>query len=238
MSTFEGLRLAIGTPTYSALIQADFVGSLVETQRVLGAAGAAAFEFLTISGTILPAVRAQLLAAALDCGASHLLCVDADVGWVPADVLRLVAHGQDVVSGVYETRGVDDTGRSMHAIAHPRAARDAPGLLEVDACGFGFVLLSRACIERMRDAWGLYQAFAYVTGRDGLQGEDYSFCARWRGLGGKVYADPVPRLRHYGQAVADMTWQEAHRRGRPRAAWPIAAITPPENTPTTHLIQG
>lgn len=228
MSTFEGLRLAIGTPTYNGTVQGDFTGSLVETQRVLGAAGAAGFEFLIISGTILPSVRADVLAAALDCGASHLLCVDADIGWHAPDVLRLVAHGQDMVTGVYETRGADESGRSRHCIAHPRAARDAPGLLEVDACGFGFVLLSRRCMERMRDAWGLYQSFAYVmTGELGLQGEDYGFCARWRGLGGKVYADPVPRLRHHGRAVFNMTWQEAQQRGRPRASRPIPAIAPP-----------
>jgi hypothetical protein len=84
---------------------------------------------------------------------------------------------------------------------------DAPQqfqLAEVDYMGFGFMLLSRACLARMTEAYreqllykdkfmgsradvvALFQLMIKPETRD-LLSEDYAFCQRWRDIGGKVY---------------------------------------------------
>lgn len=75
---------------------------------------------------------------------------------------------------------------------------------EVDALGFGFMLLSRKCCEQMTEAYR--EELIFKDSQDGVRSdvvalfmliidpetrvllsEDYSFCYRWRKLGGKVY---------------------------------------------------
>jgi len=101
------------------------------------------------------------------------------------------------------------------------------GCTEVDAMAFGFTLTSRACLEQMWKAYAgtlsfgdvvddrlywtvaLFQlllpqqsaAAPYAVGP--LLSEDYSFCQRWRDIGGKVqmYVGAGSPLHHVGSHV-------------------------------------
>jgi hypothetical protein len=88
----------------------------------------------------------------------------------------------------------------------PLDAIDDRGCFDVRACGFGFTLTSRACLETLsRDPdtewyWDLPrpvqcpnlfgQLYDELVGKTVLLSEDYSFCKRLRDAGGtvKVYA--------------------------------------------------
>jgi hypothetical protein len=81
----------------------------------------------------------------------------------------------------------------------------------MEGVGFGFVRLTRACVERMSEVaehhfqdpinkdvhcpW-LFE-FAHDNGQ--RKSEDYIFCKRWRDIGGKVYLDPSLTLDHTGK---------------------------------------
>ena len=39
--------------------------------------------------------------------------------------------------------------------------------------------------------------------------EDYAFCHRWRGCGGKVWLDLVSSISHEGHACSNPTWRGA-----------------------------
>jgi hypothetical protein len=74
-------------------------------------------------------------------------------------------------------------------------------------------------LERMRDhhpeskfsfrecpggvAWDLFEAY-WETDENGLRhkyGEDYSFCKRWRDMGGRVWVDPTISMGHLGTKI-------------------------------------
>lgn len=82
------------------------------------------------------------------------------------------------------------------------------GLCEVNGVGFGFVLLRRDCLEMMRPHAPVYDSgilkkeargFFQPT-KDGAKSlsEDFSFCHRWRQVGGKVLAYTNADIQHIG----------------------------------------
>jgi hypothetical protein len=114
-------------------------------------------------------------------------------------------------------RGSDGTGGGRFQLA------------EVDYMGFGFMLLSRRCVEAMTERYreelwyrdkmmgvrmdivALFQLMIKPGTRE-LLSEDYAFCERWRAMGGKVYCatDPASHVGghlfrgHQHQVVAEV----------------------------------
>lgn len=215
------MKLLIATPTHSGQVGMDYTIAVARTLVELHQHGIAA-DLMLHQGSILPHSRNTLAAAALELDCSHLLFIDSDMGWEPPAVRQLLAHGVDLVGGIYQTRV---TG-GAYCLANPRRS-DRPNLLEVDALGCGFFLIARPVLERLTEAWGRHHLFAFAVDGNGVVGEDFTFCGKARGLGFKVYADPLIRLRHHGQAVFDMTWAEAHQQGRPVAGRSMPMILPP-----------
>ena len=144
---------------------------------------------------------------------SHVLWWDDDV--YPEDVKiveRMLNAFEDVIAAPYVNK--DPPVHWMHQGA---SSLDGRGLLEVTETGFGFVLTSRACLERMSKASSTIHDRAapqphlvanlfgmlYDKSPEGLLllSEDLSFCRRWRELGGKIWVDGRPGnvLRHVGR---------------------------------------
>jgi len=85
--------------------------------------------------------------------------------------------------------------------------------------GCGFMMLRRSCIERMIFAYPQTKyklAHVYTTSKERSENlyalfdciiepetniylsEDFTFCRRWRDIGGKIWLDPKSRLAHHG----------------------------------------
>lgn len=133
---------------------------------------------------------------------SHVLWWDDDQ-W-PEDrtiVSEMLATGADVIGAPYTNK------KLPLKWVHQELSGQEPsgGLLEVRYLGFGFTMTSRACLERMMLAARIYtdhpherrvgnmfgQLYESPEGStdpadDGLLSEDYSFCKRWREMGGRV----------------------------------------------------
>lgn len=93
-------------------------------------------------------------------------------------------------------------------------------LVPVDAIGLGLTLLSRECLEKMEKAYAETLTFLddapgegyaptvalfqlIINEKQQLLSEDYSFCKRWRDLGGQVlmYVGPGAPIDHVGGHV-------------------------------------
>lgn len=169
-----------------------------------------------VRGSRLPASRDRICADFLLGDDSHLLCVDADIAWSADDAERLLALEVDFAFGYYAGKAPD-----APLMCSPAIGRAVVGGVEVhehDACGAGFVLLSRSCVEQLTEAHradtytdptgarlvALWQTFGVVSRPDGTlvaEGEDFAFCRRWRALGGRIFGHPGVVLGHVGQHV-------------------------------------
>lgn len=171
------------------------------------------FGLMTIPHeSLLPRARNSCIEAFLEkTEYSHLLFVDADMEFTGDDVVRLLAAEQDLVAAV----GVRKREGKISFCLNGREIKQSheTGLVAVDEVGTGFMMLSRACVEKMIAA---YPDLKYTDRTGGQQhlllfdtkmeegyywSEDYVFCRRWRAIGGSVYVDPMIGLGHVGEKV-------------------------------------
>ena len=141
---------------------------------------------------------------------THILWIDDDN--FPEDIAdgvrvvrEMIGMGEGIVAAPYTNKR--QPLRWTHQGIHGEDV-DERGLLAVRCVGFGFTLTSRECLQRMADChetepaageyWDLpnehkiANVFGQVydldeKGREFLASEDYSFCKRWRLIGGDVF---------------------------------------------------
>jgi hypothetical protein len=144
---------------------------------------------------------------------THLMFVDADIGFEPEEIVKLALADKDVVGGLYPKKSLPI---SYVVNKVPNSIKEG-NLVEVANLGTGFMLIKRGVIEEMikqyphlhyKDAIGLdpkydqmkYAFFDTEIDSNTLEylSEDYNFCKRWREMGGKIWADLSISLRHMG----------------------------------------
>jgi len=128
------------------------------------------FSFLTVAYAEIAESRNYLLTHWFDkTDASHILFIDADMGFEPDLIVEMVALNKPVVGVIYPRRTVNldriaelaargETSKRAIAKSHQYIFRPRPrgskpksqnGFLEVDGCGTGIMLVQRSCIETM-----------------------------------------------------------------------------------------
>lgn len=212
------MKLCIATPVLGRP-EADFSESLAFLLATLARDGVP-FDRVVVQGDSLVHRARNALAhrfLAGDC--THMLMVDSDMVFRPADVLALVEAGVDVVGGVC-ARKVIGSGPVIHPLDGGEVRED--GLVEVARVGTGFLLVAREVLAALAKAYPddvyvaqhgdaghegeLVHAFfqAPLVGRE-LVSEDFFFCDRLRGVGGRVWAHAGVRPGHIGSHTYGVT---------------------------------
>jgi len=157
----------IATPAYGEIFYAPYVQSVLALTRL---AHREKWDFLfeSISYAEVSEARNYLVTRFFDkTDATHLLFIDADMGFPARLVADMVAFGKPVVGVIAPKRQIDlkrvaelarsepDTGRAI-AKAHEFVVRKLPlaapahgGFIEVETCGAGILLIERGCIAEM-----------------------------------------------------------------------------------------
>ena len=163
-------KLAILTPMYGGTCSANYCVSVTDLARVLSLAGIA-FDFFTLSNESLVQRARNVLfnQARRDPETTHILMVDADIGFDPQDVIRLLALQVDFVCGAYSRKsiewerirtaaraGVGDLGahasstfvHGLEGLVELGQVRDQQ-LVEIKRAGTGFMLLRASVLDQM-----------------------------------------------------------------------------------------
>lgn len=212
---FSKLRLLIATPCGNHRLHQTYVKSLLETVITLRQMGATV-AWSEISGSAnLPNARAILMGRFLASDYTHMLQVDDDMGWTVGDVIKMLSHKRDFIAGagiLQGNRGFAATSMDEFGNAVPFELEMPSGLLSMTSVGGAFVLVTKACMQKMAEAykeleftpirglrcWGVYHPD--IAGKLDI-GEDYIFCKRWKAVGGKVWVMPSVRLSHAGETL-------------------------------------
>ena len=155
---------------------------------------------------------------------THLMFIDADIGWEPWHLLLLLHHDKDVIGGMYPLKGLP-VKWCVNGI-EGGLEEDMGRVQEVSKTGTGFMCIKRHVFEKLVDHpatipfindIGLpeelnkdMRTFFDTDVREGrYYSEDWTFCENWRDLGGKVWIDKRVLLKHTGTYTYDHVGQEA-----------------------------
>jgi hypothetical protein len=153
---------------------------------------------------------------------THLMFIDADIGWEPWHLLVMLNRDVDVIGGLYPMKSLP----VKWCVNGFEGAEEGPdGLQEVSKTGTGFMLIKRHVFEKL-DAHPATRPFINDIGlpaelnpymktyfdtavrENRYYSEDWTFCENWRDLGGKVWVDKRVLLKHTGTYVFDYAAQE------------------------------
>lgn len=213
-------KVFVALPCYSGSLEVLTYKSLTHDLFRIALGGTEMRIFDEIGHADIYLLRAQLVASFLaDPDATDFVMIDSDVGWEPGGLMKLLSHDVDLVAGAYPKRQEPLQFMFRSAMDDGQALMGDPatGLIEVWGMPGGFMRCSRAMLEKMVEHYKDLEAVdrtipggkvtrifdPYWIDAPGGNGrmvlsEDYSFCQRWRDLGGKVYMDASISLAHIG----------------------------------------
>ena len=207
--------IVIATPSLDGNVSAHYTGALVRTLGLLRQHGLGAEIHFEIGNSLIADARNRLVSKFLATDARDLVFIDADLAWKAEDFVRLMSRPHPFVAGVYQRKS--RTKIDFTVKFGPTIAMDEHRLMEVERVGTGFMRLRRDCIEKMVAAYpqlklrnpsapddpNLYALFDTTVVDGQFIGEDFTFCDRWRAIGGRVMIDPAIDFAHHGSAAYD-----------------------------------
>jgi hypothetical protein len=162
------IKIEVATPAHGEIFYSPYVQSLLRLQRALFQRNWA-MRHATVSYAYVGEARNFLLTRWFDkTDATHLLFVDADMGFEPQLILDMIAFDKPVIGVIYTKRQVDlqklaalsakglPADRAV-ARAHDfivrrlrgRPPRRVKGYVEVEGCGTGIMLIRRDVVATM-----------------------------------------------------------------------------------------
>lgn len=187
------IRLAICSPCRDE-VDSEFALCLARLSSILGATlvadGILDLTFLTVNGSLVDFSRRKLFWEAVEWGATHILWLDTDMVFPDHLVHSLLKRNVDFVAANYSTRRPPYQPVSYKTTTDTRdrcfTGPDSTGLEEVEATGFGCVLMRTAMAATMKQP--LFYTEHDGTGKQWM-GEDVTFCLAAREAGFKIWID-------------------------------------------------
>jgi hypothetical protein len=116
---------------------------------------------------------------------THLMCIDADIAWEPEDVIKMLWHDKEIMTGAYPIKSInwesvernvkagvptdELLGNSLRFVVNAvkdkesQALNVSNGAVEIFDAGTGFMLIKRDVIEKMQNA---YPETMYYSDKD------------------------------------------------------------------------
>lgn len=214
------VKIFIAVPAFGQMVSATTFLTTHHLQQVLASKGIGG-GISTLSFPDIAELRSMYATIFLDTmDATHLLFIDADMGFHPDLVMDMLLLDEPLVGTVYPQRKLPQswagsgTGETM--------AERRGNFMKVEGVGMGCTLIRRDCIQTMVEKMpelvdtrlALHPAFETMKAAGakrlircfekldlperGIVSEDLSFCIRWNKCGGTVWAAIGHRISHVG----------------------------------------
>jgi hypothetical protein len=167
-SSSAGINLVVATPCFGGQVSVVYAASLLKLQQHLRSRHGISLKVMFKDGdALITRARASLVSQFLDdAAATHLLFLDADIGFEAEQVIRLIESGADMCAAVYPIKRIDwDKVKKTFETAHPdpssaalkyvfevddpSAVIERSGFIKVRYAGTGFLMIRRQALEQM-----------------------------------------------------------------------------------------
>lgn len=215
-----GISVCIATPSHDGKYEGAFMKALhrtaIEIERLGGKCDFYDFPYCAD----ISLARARIFGKFYRSQHTHLLQIDADMGWQPEDVVRMILLDRELIAAAgpkkedklkFACNFTDDFGKPLPVVEEVQT-----GVVCVSEVGLAFALMKRSVAEKMIYAYPElafdiedddvdYDLFQPMIENRRRFAEDYAWCRRWAKLGGKIELLSTVRLTHTGSK----TWSGA-----------------------------
>jgi hypothetical protein len=215
MEFLKSVKPFVALPCYGGQITESFFVSILRTIAVFNRLGIDMVIDTIVNESLIPRGRNSLVAKmmASDANPTHIIFIDVDIGFDETSIIKLLLADKGVVGGLYPKKTLP-INYVVNGI--PGAISDG-SLLKVRDIGTGFLCIKRSVIEDMFEkysnlkyktnigldpkcddfTYALFDGYLDPETKDYLS-EDYTFCKRWRDIGGEIWTDTSIVLDHSG----------------------------------------
>lgn len=168
----DNKHIFIATPMYGGQCFGYFAQSLLQANNIIPQSGVTLSYSFLFNESLIQRARNLLAHQFLQSNATHMMFIDADIKFNPADLLTMLAADKDIICGIYPKKeinwdsvksamaqGVEDAKLKHHTGAfvvnlvdyqtQVTVPIDQP--LEIWNGGTGFMLIKREVLEGMKD---------------------------------------------------------------------------------------
>jgi len=217
------IKLFIATPAFSHQVTTNYMNSVMRFVSTSHPKIQVSTAIHLQSGmALVTQARNNCVASFLKSDCTHFFFIDSDIGFEPEAVYRLLEKDEEVVLTPYAVKGFGQNYALQFIVHFPdrdnvKIGKD--GFVEITAGPTGFMMIKREAFEKLIKAYpdkktvnkqlvgnkveimdSDWYTF-FETGIDpenGYLGEDICFCKLWTAIGGKIYADAISELTHFG----------------------------------------
>lgn len=188
------VRLLIALPTHD-MVPAGFMFDYGNLMAYLGTVPQIEQVSSLVVGTYIHNARNELASVAVKLDVTHILWLDTDMRFPKEAGIALIVRQKPIVGINYPTRTVPHVPIATKVTNIDQKSerpeklftfKDSTGLEEVEAIGFGLVLMETRLLGDLEYPW-----FALPWNKEIKQmiGEDVYFCEKLREAGHKIYVD-------------------------------------------------
>lgn len=178
-----------GTPSYDKTLSVDHHHSMVESALLLTRLGIEMQLHVLAGNCFLGLARNKIVEAFLASSATDLLFVDADIGFDPKVLPRLLNYSQEIVGGLAPKR---DTQSESCYHQNAMTGRVVDGLFETLELPTAFMRLKRSVFAKLK------KPYFRAESSEEEYGEDIYFCRRWCETGERLWIDSDISFSHRG----------------------------------------
>lgn len=222
-------HLGIATPCYGGMLCQNYVSSLLSLIASVGSQIELTF-FIRGGDSLIPRTRNSIVGEFMASSCTHLLWIDADIGFAPEAIQRLLHSGHDVAAGIYPLKtlawpteipagvSVEDFKSLQTRFPFnplPGAEADEHGFLEVLDAPTGLMMIKRDVFTRMAD---LYRGLKYrpdhmigVADVDASHGFHYRFFDVMTESNGRYLSEDYAFCRRW-QNIGGRVFADTHSR--------------------------
>jgi hypothetical protein len=165
-------KLFVATPMYGGMCTGLYTSAIMQTTGVCGQNGIQMYYSFMMNESLITRARNSMTYDFLKSEATHLMFIDADIGFNPHDIPRMIAADKDIICGLYPKKeinwvqvseavkaGVPPDQLHLHTGAFvlnlPHGVQSATGNInepiEIANGGTGFMLIKRSVFDKLAD---------------------------------------------------------------------------------------
>jgi len=217
------VKLFIATPAFGHQVTTNYMNSVMRfVSSTHPRINVSTAIHLQSGMALVTQARNNCVASFMKSDCTHFLFIDADIGFDPEAIFRLLEKDEEVSLTPYPVKGFG-ANYGLQFIVHFPNREDVKlekdGFVEITAGPTGFMMIKREAFEKLKKAYPDKKTVNkqlvgnkveimdtdwytfFETGVDpviGYLGEDICFCKLWVDAGGKIYADATTELSHFG----------------------------------------